>query len=90
MDSGFAVAPYQFHGRNCVLRPSGALEPPDVGERERLMGFETGYTLGAVTSSKAKQDPKHEFSVRASLWATASRYGPLSGCSPTWQPTSGI
>ena len=59
--SGYAVFTYQFQERNCVTRGNSCLEVPDVAERERLMGFDEGYTLGFMASSAAKSQPAEEF-----------------------------
>ena len=62
-----SASPYHFHKRNLVVGKDGRARISTVGERERVMGFPTGYTLGATSSSAAKADPFGTFAVRASL-----------------------
>ena len=69
---GFVSAsPYNFMEKNMIGVGSkgnpGVKRVLSVGEREAVMGFKRGYTLGAVPSGMAKDNPRKAFSVRASL-----------------------
>jgi hypothetical protein len=70
-DVGFPASPYNFMEKNMI--DVGSKDKPgvkrvlSVGEREAVMGFKRGYTLGAVPSGMAKDNPRKAFSVRASL-----------------------
>ena len=44
----------------------------DISERERIMGFDEGYTLGAMASSAAKAQPAEELAIRASMLGNAN------------------
>ena len=54
-----------------MKRGNGCLEVLDIAVRDRLMGFDEGYTLGAMASSAAKAQPGEEFAIRASLRGNA-------------------
>ena len=62
----FGTPVYQFRDRNCLRRPDGRLEPPNADERERLMGFTSGHTIPARSSSQAKHNKlEFEYARRA-------------------------
>ena len=51
----FACPPYHCKEKSCILRASGALDPPVATKREALLGFALDHTVPCVTSSEAKQ-----------------------------------
>ena len=70
-DAGVSASPYNFMEKNMIDVGSkdkpGVKRVPSVGEREAVMGFKRCYTLGAVPSGMANDNPRKAFSVRASL-----------------------
>lgn len=88
-DDSYRFPPYQYTNNNLLVSKSNELRLPSIEEKEFLMGFPIGYTIGSV--SKKDRNTQDHLDIRHSLignswsvpvvaWFLSQLFGRLGLC----------